>query len=96
MINVLLISDYNRPDILRQFIKCNDVFNFSILYFKDDSFEKNDLPPFKKYYWNQFSSSYDVLKKLNPKKIILADIESFYEVALNLACKKKKYSCVSY
>ena len=89
MINVLLISDYNRPDILRQFIKCNDVFNFSILYFKDDSFEKNDLPPFKKYYWNQFSSSYDVLKKLNPKKIILADIESFYEVALNLACKKK-------
>lgn len=88
MVNVLLIWDHRRKDLLDPFNKLKGDFNFTFLYHPFSKDEDINPLPGKLVYWSDFDDPFLLLDSLKPDKIIFGDIETFPEVALNLAAKR--------
>lgn len=84
---ILLNWWYDRTDLLRPFIRLQDQFEFIFIFYKKPS-DKDQGIPFKLLYWDNYSSPYQLLKEVQPDKVVFMNIDDgTYQVALNIACK---------
>jgi hypothetical protein len=86
--NILLNWESSRADLMEPFIALKDHFNFSVIWYK----EPPDHPqkhPFEEYYFGDFKTPYQLLRKVKPDKIIFFGVHSFPQIALNAAARNK-------
>lgn len=83
---ILLNWDTTRPDLLEPFYALKNDFEFIIVWEqeKQDAFSKS---PFRQIFYNDFKTPYQLIKKINPDKVLFFNINSFPQIALNLAAK---------
>jgi hypothetical protein len=88
---LLVVGDYNREDYLHTFKECKDDFNFYFIEFISRREVLNNT--YKQFgealYWGDYSDALDLLDRVKPSKVIFFYVESFFHVALLLACKVK-------
>lgn len=83
---ILLNWDITRPDLLEPFLEIKSDLEFIVLWrSKKAGSETNH--PFEEIYYDDFKTPYEVLKKTRPDKVLFFNINSFPQVALNLAAK---------
>ncbi|WMJ72896.1 polysialyltransferase family glycosyltransferase [Cytophagaceae bacterium ABcell3] len=83
---ILINWDYHRKDLTQAFFSMAEEIDFVYLYdFERPSLKCSD--DLSVVYWNDFKSAYDLLNQVKPDKVVFHDIESFYQVALNIAAK---------
>jgi hypothetical protein len=81
---------YYRPDLTQYIL---ETFADQHLYFLFYAKEEPVPEYLKKYsnvtifFWNDFSTPYKLLRSINPDCIVFHDIESFYQVGLNIAAR---------
>jgi hypothetical protein len=86
--NILLNWESSRADLMEPFIALKDDFNFSVIWYK----EAPDHPkkhPFEEYYFGDFKTPYQLLRKVQPDIIIFFGVHSFPQIALNAAARNK-------
>lgn len=89
--NLLIVGDYNRTDYLNIFRVSFSDFNF---YFLEFSSPQEIHNPYyksigKAIFWGDYKDALKLVDKVNPQKVLFYFIESYYHLALNLACKVK-------
>ena len=86
----IIVGDYNRDNCVDQFKIFKNIANLYFLYFKS----KNDIrnKDYTKYgkalFWKDFHDAYALIKTIKVKKVFFFSLETYNEVALNVACKK--------
>lgn len=86
---ILLVADFNRAD----FIYPATILKQEIDFFFIDHVNKNYLTNKEclnhgeVLYWSDYQSAFDLLNQLSPDKVVFYFIQSFNQVALNVACK---------
>ncbi len=86
---ILINWDYTRMDLLVPFLKMADEIDFVFIYFKTSAEDFNTNPGLNCLYWDKYATPYALLSDIKPDKVIFCDIESFHQVALNIACKNR-------
>jgi hypothetical protein len=81
---ILFVWDYERADLTHPLIQSLKEAELFFLY-KYERDEQDGKHAYDIYYWNDFKTPYQVLKKINPDKIVFMEIEAFHQVALNIA-----------
>ncbi len=63
---------------------------FRFLHFSTEAEEKNK--DYRWYgeaiYWKDYSNAYEMLQKIKPTKVVFLFIDTFYQAAVNVACKE--------
>lgn len=72
--------------MLEPFVENSNEVDYYHLYFYSKEERKVQLSPFPALFWYDFSSPFQLLKKIKPDKVILANGVSLYEVSLIIAC----------
>lgn len=87
---ILFVGDYNRADYVSLLKSCKDSIHFTFLNFSSAAEETGSYYTNfgNAIYWKDFNHAYELLRKVNPAKVIFLYIESYHHVALNVACKK--------
>jgi|GEM_PF-3578848 len=88
MMKILVNWDYERKDLMHPFALLQEEIEWVFIY-------KGSAPGTGReklfgtdvLYWNDYSSPYDLLQQVKPGKVLFHDIESFPQVALNIAAK---------
>jgi hypothetical protein len=75
-----------RPELLEPFVDNSNEVDYYHLYFYSREDRKVNLSPFSILYWYDFSSPFQLLQRIKPDKVILANGVSLYEVSLIIAC----------
>ncbi len=86
---ILLCWNYDRVDWLRPFIELKNRFNFIFLSKYQKQEELRKLESFKTVYWINFSSPSEVLRKIQPDKVVFMSLSDSFSIMLNAACKRK-------
>jgi hypothetical protein len=86
---VLLNWDTARKDLLEPFISLKDIIEFIIIW-GEDSGSNPVKHPFKQIYFDDFKTPYQLLKQIKPDKILFFNINSFPQIALNLAARNSR------
>ena len=81
---VLLYWDVTRKDLLVPFIDLKDKIDFVIIW-GEEAYPDNH--PFPQIFAHDFSTPYQLLKKINPHKVLFFNLNSFPQIAINLAAK---------
>ena len=84
---ILINWDYIRVDLLAPLLKLADDIDFVFIYFKTKAEDINTNKSIKCIYWDQYATPYEIITDIKPHKVIFCDIESFHQVALNIASK---------
>ena len=86
---ILLVGDYNRSDFIfvAKQLKGEAKFYFIEYLNEKNLINKECLEYGDVIYWKDFSDGFDLLKKINPTKVVFYFIESFNHVALKVASK---------
>lgn len=84
---ILINWDYSRKDLLAPILKLVDEFDLIFIYFKTATEYVYDNKTIEIIHWSDFSSPYILLSAIKPDKVVFCDIESFHQLALNIACK---------
>jgi hypothetical protein len=88
---VLLLNwCYFRTDITAPLLQLADNFTLIFLYDYDAAAAKEFPSAYKLIFWNDYSTPFELLDNVNPSKIVFYDIESFHQVALVSAARKRK------
>ncbi len=84
---ILIVGNYNRQDFLLPFAQIKDTVDLFFIEFssKRDITNHAYLDYGKAIFWKDFSSGYELLTEINPKKIFFYFIETYNHVALNVA-----------
>lgn len=85
---VLLNWDTTRLDLLQPFIELKEDFEFIALW-RGKAPGTAIAHPFKEIYYEDFQTPYEVLRKIKPDKVLFFNINSFPQIALNLAARNK-------
>lgn len=87
---ILVNWDYNRSDLMKAFAALQEEISFVFLY-KEAQVAGHPDKVFNKevIYWNHFENPYQILDQVKPDKVLFHDIESFLQVALNIAAKNR-------
>lgn len=83
---IILNWNYERPDLTRPLLKIADDFEFVFIY-RQERDGAVEPPDSEVLYFGDFPTPYSLLQAVCPKKVVFCDIESFYEVGLNIAAK---------
>lgn len=83
-VKILLNWDTSRKDLLEPFITLNDEIDFVIIWGEESD---KDNHPFEQVYFTNYRTPYQLLKAVRPDKILFFNINSYPQVALNLAAK---------
>lgn len=76
---------YHRPDLTRHLLQIGREHD---LFFIDrHSPDRFSVEGSKVLYWGDYNSPYALLKAVRPDKVVFSDIESFPQVALNIASR---------
>jgi hypothetical protein len=86
-VRILLSRDYDRIDHLRSICEATRGSELSLLYRKYPDAQSTSVDA-KILYWSEFATPYEILDRVRPDKIVFTDIETFYEVALNIAARR--------
>ncbi len=94
--NILIVGNYNRKDVVDSFIPLTSKFN---IYFIDFTSPKE---VYNNYYmafgtaifWGDFKSAQDLITQIRPHKVVFYFIESYFHMALNLACKESNITSI--
>lgn len=84
---ILFVWWYNRVDLWKPFEQLKENFDYSLLFYKFKEEEQKSLP-YDTYFWIDFASSFEIINKIKPDKVIFFGVVSHYTIALNYACKK--------
>ena len=87
----IIIVDYSRKDILAFFDKVSKEHQIYFLYYNSENNEQ--IKYHSKFgnsiFWNNFKDSYSLIEKIRPNKVLFFSLETFNQIALNIACKSK-------
>ena len=86
---ILLCWGYYRKGWIEVFEKLNDDFEFHYLFWltKEDELEIYTECP--RHYWEDFKSGQDILRKIQPDKVVFMDVNNLVTLSLQFACKRK-------
>lgn len=87
---VLLIWGYHRKGWLHGLLPIEKYFNFVFLFFFEKDESEINYTSSKTIYWNQFSSAQDLLKKIEPEKVVFMGLTGINSIALNIVAKNNK------
>jgi hypothetical protein len=94
MKRILLNWYYFRPDLTNYLLEMTDEFELIFIFFHSPPKENNLAGITGKnvsiIYWGDFKSPYQLLNKIRPDIVVFHDIETFNQVALNVAARNKK------
>lgn len=85
---ILVNWNYTRKDYLEPFYKMMDSCEFVFILTKSKPLNEVSIP-FRIIYWGDYSSAYDLLNDVKPDKVVFPGLESYYEIALNIASKNR-------
>jgi hypothetical protein len=90
--NIIIVGDYGRSDFLYIAKLLASTFNIKFLEYLDESEVPNDQHTNygDAIFWKDYRSAIDLLDIVQPQGVIFYFIESYNQVALNVACKFKK------
>ena len=93
--NILIIGEYSREDLLAPFELLKEKTNmFFLTYFSFEQLPNQNANEFGSVvFWNEFSSGFDLLTKLDIHKIIFYEYESYNNIALRAAAKQLGIIC---
>jgi hypothetical protein len=85
---VLLNWDTTRKDLLEPFLNLKDDIEFVVIW---GNIKQTDewLKPFKQVFFEDYTTPYALLQDVKPDKVLFLGIDSFPQVALNLAAKNQ-------
>ncbi len=86
--NILLNWESSRSDLMEPFVALKDDFNFSVIWYKSPPGHPK-RHPFEEYYFGDFHTPYEILKKVKPDIIVFFGVHSFPQISLNTAAKNK-------
>jgi hypothetical protein len=88
-LKVLLHWWYDRADLTKPFLEMQDSFDFTVIFYKYPQQETSDLSnfPFKRIYWSQYHSPYEILSEIRPDLLLLFGFTGKYSLALLLAAR---------
>ncbi|MFT2010070.1 polysialyltransferase family glycosyltransferase [Pontibacter sp. 13R65] len=88
---LLLVYNFNRSDFLSYFRVCKADFIFFFAEFAspDEVFNRQFAEYGQAIFWGNFKNAFDLLEKIKPDKVLFLYIESYFHMALNIACKVK-------
>lgn len=86
---VLLCWGYYRQGWIEVFEKLNDQFEFHYLFWMTKEEEKESYTDCPKYYWTDFKSGREILRKIKPGKVVFMGVNNLQSVGLLTACKRK-------
>lgn len=88
---VLLLNwNYYRIDITESVLQFADTFELVFLHDYHPSENTGCVKDYKRIFWNNYSSPYEILDDVQPSKILFYDIESFHQVSLTIAARNRK------
>ena len=93
--NILIIGEYSRKDLLAPFELLKEKTNmFFLTYFSFEHLPNQNANEFGSVvFWNEFSSGFDLLTKLDIHKVIFYEYESYNNIALRAAAKQLEIIC---
>ncbi|QCR24767.1 polysialyltransferase family glycosyltransferase [Pontibacter sp. SGAir0037] len=87
---VLFVGDYNREDYVALLKLCKGDIHFKFLHFSSGTEEKSNY--YRTFgnsiYWKDYTHAHDLLLKERPAKVVFLYIDTYFQVALNLACQE--------
>jgi hypothetical protein len=86
---ILVNWDYERADLMKAFTSLKGDIHFVFIYRNVRVAETEKIFGTEILYWDDFNSPYELLRKVQPDKILFHDIESFIQVSLNIAARNK-------
>lgn len=89
---VLLVWWYDRKDLIAPYLEMQNSFEFTVLFYRFKSQENSTIAnelPFKRIYWTEYLSPYQLLDEINPEKILFFGTEDMLSTALIVAAKIK-------
>ncbi|NEM98260.1 polysialyltransferase family glycosyltransferase [Pontibacter burrus] len=88
---LLILCDHNRADFLLPYKRLKEEAELFFLEFASERSITNYS--YKEYgeaiFWSEYKDAFALLEQVRPKKVIFLWIDSYQQVALNLACKLK-------
>lgn len=88
---LLILCDHNRADFLLPYKRLKEQAELFFLEFASKRSITNYS--YKEYgeaiFWSEYKDAFALLEQVRPKKVIFLWIDSYQQVALNLACKLK-------
>jgi hypothetical protein len=86
---ILLNWDITRKDLLEPFLNLKDDIEFVLIW---GNIPRTDewIKPFKQVFFSDYSTPYALLNDVKPDKVLFLGINSFPQVALNLAAKNRR------
>ena len=93
--NILIIGDYSRKDILSPFkLLIGKINMYFLTYYSAKELPSRDASQYGTIlFWNEYSSGFELIKKLKIKKIIFYEYETFNNIALRAAAKQLGIRC---
>ncbi len=81
---ILLVWDYDRIDLTHPIVDSLKNAELVFLY-KYDKVVLDEKYPYQIFYWNNYSNPYQIIAAAKPDKIVFMEVETFHQVALNIA-----------
>lgn len=85
-VRILLNWDISRQDLLQPFIDIQDEIEFIVIW-KGKRDDKPPKHPFEEIFFDDYRTPYAILRKIKPDKILFFGIDSYPQIALNLAAR---------
>ena len=94
--NILIIGDYSRNDLLSPFdLLIGKINMFFLTYFSAKQLPNQNARQYGTIlFWNEYSSGFELIKKIKIKKIIFYEYETFNNIALRAAAKQLGIKCI--
>lgn len=91
MIRILINWNYERFDLTEYLLDFASEMELVFIYkqFRQDPPDWMRRKNVSIIYWSDYASPYDMLRKVNPSTLVFADLESFNQIALNIAGRNK-------
>ncbi len=87
-IKLLVNFGYYRKQWIAPFEKLPDHFEIVYLFYIHQSQESTVYTDHKRVFWSDFSGARELLRKINPDRVVFMDVTSGLSIALNLACRR--------
>ncbi|MBK7816529.1 MAG: hypothetical protein IPJ60_02595 [Sphingobacteriaceae bacterium] len=88
---MLIVADYCRADFVNYFTGIESEFDLYFFYYNYKEEIKKDIQ--LKFghieFYHSYTNAFEILKKINPIKVLFFDIETYNQIALLAACKEK-------
>lgn len=94
---ILLVWWYDRLDLIKPYLEMTNEFEITVLFYRfphQENLSVAEKLPFRRIYWLDYVSPYQLLKDTQPEKILFFGVESVLTICLIAAAKIKKIPTV--